>query len=737
MGVMMTPLLGSCSTDDVVGGAGREECDIMSGQPMTVTSATRSTDGRTSSTQFDSGETVWLWANKTDGTEYIKAWQLTAHSGGSFTGTNTNKYWPSDGSSLNVYALHGNFKNPTISEGSKSWSSLSLTHTVETDQTSANNKRLSDLLFAEKAEATHGNNVELSFSHLLAKITVKLDLDNSKGIESSELNNATVTLTNIQPDATISKPSLTGNSVQTNTTGTRTTISAGKITSSINSGDVIGSAIVPLQQFGGGKNDSSPDNVITITLSDDRSFSYKPTPPVALSAGKEYTYTLRIIGNKISGSLSVSEFSPEDRPISFKVYFDYLADLENRNYLGSEAEPYDLSLDYNGLMNTANCYVVTHPGYYKLPLVYGNAIKNGATNAIAYGVGTGSTTFVNHLDQQITDPYIYKNSGCTVGTADLLWQDAKNLISYISLCDNDKYIKFEITKDNIQQGNAVIAVKHTDGSTIMWSWHIWVTNRNIYATVPIQTVAVSGTTQHTYNFMPVPLGWDDDIQDQPNCPYYQWGRKDPLCPSDGTTTTPNKDKPLYNLSGNSLTMIKTSGRVSTGISIQNPTTYYTNASSPYDWNSTTYYDYWNATNGTITSTNDKPVVKTVYDPNPVGFKMPSPDAFTGFTQNGDNQNADVDQNVKSYWNVESTTMDNGYKFFTQGWKNGPTDFWHANGSRAYDSGSLGNVGSGGAYWSAGPHSNSNGRFLTFNSIRVHPQGSYYRVSGYSVRPVSE
>lgn len=445
MGVMMTPLLGSCTTDDV----GREECDIMSGQPMTVTSATRSTDGRTSSTQFDSGETVWLWANKTDGTEYIKAWQLTAQSEGSFTGT--NKYWPSDGSRLNVYALHGNFKNPSISEGTPSWSSLSLTHTVETDQTSANNKRLSDLLYSHPSTAFAPNpgSVQLAFDHLLAKITVKLDLSNSKGIISSELNNATVTLTNILPDATISKTSLTGNPVQTNTTGERKTISAGKITSSISSGDVIGSAIVPLQNFGWGKNDSSPNNVITITLSDGRSFSYNPATPVALSAGKEYTYTLKIIGNKITGSLSVSEFSSEaDRQISFNEYFPYLADLKNRNVLGSSNAPHDLSYDYNGLMNTANCYVVTHPGYYKFPLVYGNAIKNGATNAIAYGVKDGtiiSSTFVNHLDNQITDPYIYNNNNCTVGSADLLWQDAKNLISNISLCDNDKYIKFEIT----------------------------------------------------------------------------------------------------------------------------------------------------------------------------------------------------------------------------------------------------------------------------------------------------
>ena len=148
MGVIMTPLLGSCTSDDVVGSAGREECDIISGLPITVTSVTRATDGSTSSTPFDSGEIVWLWANKSDGSEYITAWQLTAKSGGSFTGA--DKYWPSDGSLLTFYALHGNFGNTTIKENSTPWADLSLTHTVETDQRTEAKKLKSDLLYAKK-----------------------------------------------------------------------------------------------------------------------------------------------------------------------------------------------------------------------------------------------------------------------------------------------------------------------------------------------------------------------------------------------------------------------------------------------------------------------------------------------------------------------------------------------------------------------------------------------------------
>ncbi len=315
MGVVMTPLLGSCAADDI-GDAGREGCDIILGQPMNVTSATRAADGGNSSNQFEPNEEVWLWALKENTTnEHITAWKLTAQSGGSLTGSSA-KYWPSDGSKLNVYALHGNFKNSSsISEGTTKWSNLSLTHTVEANQSTDNNKRLSDLLYSQTSSVAPNNTVQLTFNHLLAKITVKLDLTNSKGINEGELANAEVTLTNILPDATISNMLLTANPVQTSTTGTRTKIISGKIPSSIISGDVIGSAIVPLQDFGGGKGSDSENNVITITLDspDNRSFSYNPTSSVTLTAGNEYIYTLKIINGELSvSSITVNEFTTEE-----------------------------------------------------------------------------------------------------------------------------------------------------------------------------------------------------------------------------------------------------------------------------------------------------------------------------------------------------------------------------------------------------------------------------------------
>lgn len=633
---------------------------------------------------FKNSEIIYVWADKTVSSDnYINAWKLTATgTNGGFNGD--SKAWPYDGSKLNFHALHGNF---TESDLNNNWSDLtSLKHTVLDNQSSDENRRQSDLLFAEKAEATHGNNVELSFSHLLAKITVKLDLKNSTGITTNDFENATVSIMGIKPEATFDSSAETAST----SGGEAIEINAGTIAKPSNllsEAYDAGCAIVPLQTI------PAEQQLIKITLND-RTFIYKASEVTTFQKGMEYTYTLTILGEKITGSLSVSPFlSEEDEQISFKEYFPYLADLKNRNYLGSEAEPHDLSLDYNGLMNTANCYVVTHPGYYKFPLVYGNAIKNGATNAIAYGVGTGSTTFVNHLDQQITDPYIYNNTNCTVGSAVLLWQDAENLISNISLCDDKKYIKFEITKDNIEQGNAVIAVKDGSG-TIMWSWHIWVTNKNVYDTY----------TYGDYNFMPIALGQRETAQGT-TCTFYQWGRKDPFkgATGSGQETDNMETLPSYNSS------------------ILNPDKFIKGTENPYcyNWFNGNLKDLWNVGNTAI-SNSTSTSQKTIYDPSPVGFKVPPPAAFPYIGLKTD------------YW--QSTSGQEGISVPDS------DDFWRAFGLLFWESGSSASVGSIGYYWSCGPNeygSDRNGWYLFFHSGNVDPKNNAHRSYGFPVRPVSE
>ena len=663
----------SCQFDDVLSTPSDDGVIRVTSSLTKAESQGGSTAPTSPTDNFKSDEIIYVWADKTSSNDgYIQAWKLKAKdNNGNFDDNGVSKAWPYDGSSLDFHALHGNFTESDIND--KKWSDLaSLKHTVLQDQSTDANRRKSDLLYAEKSNATHGNNVELSFNHLLAKITVKLDLANSMGITTDDFDGASVSILGIQPEAYFNSSSPTAPT----SGGTKTEINAGTITkpSDLSSQAYdAGCAIVPLQTI------TANSELIKIELKD-RTFIYKASEETKFKKGQEYTYTLIIRGKQITGTLSVSPFTSASESISFKDYFDYLADLKNRNYLGNSSAPHDLSYDYNGLMNTANCYVITHPGYYKFPLVYGNAIKNGATNSIAYGVGTSSTTFVNHLGAQITDPYIYNNANCTVGSAELVWQDAQYLIRNIALTDNNKYIQFEITKENIEQGNAVIAVKNSEG-TIMWSWHIWVTNKNVYETY----------TYGDYNFMPIALGQRETAQGT-TCTFYQWGRKDPFRTSGHTVNN---------------------GGVAQSIAIQNPGIFYKGIS--YDWSQQKYnngYDYWNV--GNTGNSTTQAVTKSIYDPSPVGYKLPPCDAFSSLNMN--------------------TT---GFKWSTKGYSNtSNNDFWHAFGILTY-SGSFSYDGTRGYYWSASPMSANYGYFLYFDNDKVEPQSNDRRADGCSVRPVSE
>lgn len=124
---------------------------------------------------------------------------------------------------------------------------------------------------------------------------------------------------------------------------------------------------------------------------------------------------------------------PYDATVSVQTGTDtspHTTALQNATAKGTADTPYNLSNQTDGGPtdeNTANCYVVSAPGYYSFPLVYGNALKNRSTNESAYKTGnTGSnilSNFINHTGAGISDPYIANNNGCTPAKAELVWQD--------------------------------------------------------------------------------------------------------------------------------------------------------------------------------------------------------------------------------------------------------------------------------------------------------------------------
>jgi hypothetical protein len=361
-------------------------------------------------------------------------------------------------------------------------------------------------------------------------------------------------------------------------------------------------------------------------------------------------------------------------------------------------------------MWTANCYMVHTAGDYKLPLVYGNAIKNGAANTEAYtGIENSNTTltFPRHDGQAITAPWI-KDNGITVTSADLLWQDAKGLITAVGI-DGD-YLTLTVGKNATeQQGNALVAAKDGSGN-IVWSWHIWVTKQTF---ANLTTVA---TGSHDYQLTPVNLGWVGDAESQGYNTYYQWGRKDAFIPSTGTDNT---NHTVYDINGAEVTSPITYSTTSVGIAdnIMNPTTFYNISYKPCN---VTYYNLWDAQQTDAGNNIATATKKTVYDPCPAGFCVPTGNLYYYIKKVG----------VSFEW--DSTNKGRNLTSVT------PNVFFPASGYRNYDSGSVSNVGSYGYCWSASGFSSSSlyARSLHFDSSKC--SWSYdYRSYGCPVRAVAE
>ena len=435
------------------------------------------------------------------------------------------------------------------------------------------------------------------------------------------------------------------------------------------------------------------------------------------------------------------------------------------NAKGSASDYYDLSThDIKGnttLRNTANCYVISHPGFYKIPLVYGNAIKNGGKNESAYQTSnTGTfilTHFKDHNNQDITDPWITQsNGGANVPNgAKLVWADESGLVTNLAVTGSgtNAFVQFEVPSATIRNGNAVIAV--TKGGTVVWSWHLWFIHDDA-----LNTTACWNYQNKRYDFSEESLGmkytaWMGTTYTSPrsikvkvrqtkgqtlpatrteavltimqnpgnvrqgSTTLYQFGRKDAL---PGTNAIAEGSYSFYNTTG---------GR-SIGYAIQHPENmlrYVEYASNAYDWCNATYDNLWSM-GSTVTSYNDNAVVKTIYDPCPAGFKMPASNAFTSFTITGNNTSTPSEININGGWNY-------GYNFNNKISSPDATVWFPASGYRSGNGGWLNSVGNYGFYWSAVSNNQNSGCGQLFGQGDVRPKGGNDRADGRAVRPVAE
>ena len=134
--------------------------------------------------------------------------------------------------------------------------------------------------------------------------------------------------------------------------------------------------------------------------------------------------------------------------------------------------------------------------------------------------------------------------------------------------------------------------------------------------------------------------------------------------------------------------------------------------------------------------NDEVVIKTVYDPSPVGYSLPASNAFTGFTTTGQNVGAAHNPLTPDKINAK-LPFDKGWYFYTKPNKSGKTFFFQASGVRQYDSGRLEFISKNGWHWTANNNSNSQSRGIEFYFHRINPLYINYRNHGFAVRSAEE
>ncbi|MBO4566328.1 MAG: hypothetical protein J5695_03785 [Bacteroidales bacterium] len=235
---------------------------------------------------------------------------------------------------------------------------------------------------------------------------------------------------------------------------------------------------------------------------------------------------------------------------------------------------------------TANCYIVSAPGAYKIKAVKGNGSSS---------VGT-------------------------VAKARIIWETVNTDVaparySVIESAGVDgNFITFK-TPSVLVPGNALIAAFDASGK-VLWSWHIW---------IPATEIGGSTYGISSYKMMSRNLGAlvDAEASSSPVDSralglHYQWGRKDPF--------------PAQAVAGFGMTL--SGAKINDAKSIEQPTLF---ANVNGDWNTTSNGDFWG----------DKSSAKTIYDPCPAGYKVPKREDATGIfrtdltSANGWQYNADA------------------------------------------------------------------------------------------------
>lgn len=206
-------------------------------------------------------------------------------------------------------------------------------------------------------------------------------------------------------------------------------------------------------------------------------------------------------------------------------------------------------------------------------------------------------------------------------TAELIWMDTEDVIEEVFIYGTGSSGNIMVTTGEIN-GNAVVAVKVNNN--IVWSWHIWVDeDPSKIGTVRMPSGAV---------LMDRNLGATSKAVSEIGAVgvQFQFGRKDPFTAS-ASFGNPSEVL-LYNLSGQNPEIKTVDGPKNLAFAVANPHTYV--KSLWVDWCDENIPTWWQSEDGS----------KTVYDPCPAGWKVPTIEDYSGLADEHFNKDVDGGHN---------------------------------------------------------------------------------------------
>ncbi len=328
---------------------------------------------------------------------------------------------------------------------------------------------------------------------------------------------------------------------------------------------------------------------------------------------------------------------------------------------------------------------------------------------------------------------IFTSSIVNEFTVSMMWEDFDGDFSfgYTVLDDADKKMAVSLTiPAEFQEGNFVFAVKKDN--SILWSWHLWFTDYNPDAIATANQSKIVADTDmayerigyegavHRYKDANNSIGvWSDIYKDKfimdrnigerneyaanygAGAVYYQFGRKDPF-PGNGATYS----------SGDTQPFARSSSGFSFVTSVEFCYDYFITSSSSDNWSvesaarlfSCMWFDKSISNSGYTEG-------KSIFDPSPLGWRVPVSDTW-------------------SYFNNTGSTQEGCDKTKSVG-------IYNCYGYRDLDKATLSKAGEVGSVWSANPLDPETGYCLYYTSSSVLSPSDLLMTYGLPVRAVQE